>query len=175
MATFNERLRELRNQKGFSQQELADRTNQTKQAISQYERGVRKPDMEVLSALCDIFNVSMDYLTGKANVTIRFLDSKDLEKLSNGNHHIDAQDHYSLNDDYRLPSHVQHTAYDIYKTAPVIYDVYESDDRDDLVKHADYLKRRQDYLLPNAAHAENPTPEQVKNADNIMNNPDEWS
>jgi len=45
MTTFPERLRELRTQRGFSQQDLADRTDQTKQAISQYERGVRRPDM----------------------------------------------------------------------------------------------------------------------------------
>ena len=76
---------------------------------------------------------------------------------------------------YTLPPQIQRTAYDIYKAAPVIYDVYESDDRDDLVKHADYLKRRQDYLLPNAAHEENPTPEQIENADNIMNDPEEWT
>lgn len=82
MATLGERLKELRAQRGFSQQELADRTDQTKQAISQYERGVRKPDIEVLSALCDIFNVSMDYLTGKADVTVRFLKSDDLEALT---------------------------------------------------------------------------------------------
>lgn len=161
MATFSERLKELRIQKGLSQQELADRTYQTKQAISQYERSVRKPDMEVLAALCDIFNVSMDYLTGKADVTVRFLNTDDLKALDTSAH--------------ALPPQIQRTAYDIYKVAPVIYDVYESDDRDDLVKHADYLKRRQDYLLLNAAHAENPTPEQVENADNIMNDPDEWT
>lgn len=69
MATFPERLRELRTQRGFSQQDLADRTDQTKQAISQYERGVRRPDMDMLLALCDIFNVSLDYLTGKEDVT----------------------------------------------------------------------------------------------------------
>ena len=165
MATFSERLKELRAQKGFSQQELADRTNQTKQAISQYERSVRKPDMEVLAALCDIFNVSMDYLTGKADVTVRFLNAEDLKALNT----------CGGSNEYALPPQIQRTAYDIYETAPVIYDVYESDDRDDLVKHADYLKRRQDYLLPNAAHEEDPTPEQIENADNIMNDPEEWT
>lgn len=170
MATFSERLKELRTQKGLSQQELADRTNQTKQAISQYERSVRKPDMEVLAALCDIFNVSMDYLTGKADVTVRFLNTDDLKALDKS-----AQICPVKANDYALPPQIQRTAYDIYKAAPVIYDIYESDDRDDLVKHADYLKRRQGYLLLNAAHAENPTPDQIENADNIMNDPDEWT
>lgn len=82
MATFDERLRELRNQKELSQQDLGDMIDQTKQAISQYERGVRKPDINTLSALSDIFNVSMDYLTGKADVTVRFVNSDDLKVLN---------------------------------------------------------------------------------------------
>ena len=81
MATFPERLRELRTQRGFSQQDLADRTDQTKQAISQYERGVRRPDMDMLLALCDIFNVSLDYLTGKEDVTPRLVDSEGIRAM----------------------------------------------------------------------------------------------
>lgn len=81
MATFNERLRELRTQKGYSQQELADKIHVTKQTISQYERGVRKPDYESLMWLCDIFNVSTDYILGKDDVTMRLLGSDDLRKI----------------------------------------------------------------------------------------------
>lgn len=89
MATFPERLRELRTQRGFSQQDLADRTDQTKQAISQYERGVRRPDMDMLLALCDIFNVSLDYLTGKEDVTPRLVDNNGLRVLET--YHIDEE------------------------------------------------------------------------------------
>ena len=92
MATFSERLRELRTQRGFSQQDLADRTNQTKQAISQYERGVRRPDMDMLLALCDIFNVSMDYMTGKEDVTIRLVDGDGIRKLDSPDCHYTNQE-----------------------------------------------------------------------------------
>ena len=81
MATFHERLRELRIQKGFSQQDLADRIDQTKQNVSQYERGVRRPNMDKLQELCDIFNVSMDYITGKEDVTPRLVDSDGIMAL----------------------------------------------------------------------------------------------
>jgi len=81
MATFHERLRELRIQKGFSQQDLADRIDQTKQNVSQYERGVRRPNMDKLQELCDIFNVSMDYITGKENVTPRLVDSEGIRAM----------------------------------------------------------------------------------------------
>lgn len=85
MASFTDRLRQLRKQAGFSQQELADKMQVTKQTISQYERAVRKPDYDTILFFCDLFNVSADYLLGKADVTIRLLNSDELNLLSNGN------------------------------------------------------------------------------------------
>lgn len=82
MATFSERLRELRTQYDYSQQDLADKMGATKQMISQYERGVRKPDLDTLTALCDVFNVSSDYLMGKSDVTVRLLNTEDLKRLN---------------------------------------------------------------------------------------------
>ena len=82
MATYSERIRELRALHGMSQQDLADRLDVNKVTISQYERGVRKPDLNVLTALCDIFNVSSDYLLGKDDVTIRIVGKEELEKLA---------------------------------------------------------------------------------------------
>ena len=70
MATYSERIKELRTQMHWSQQDLADRLDLSKQTISQYERGVRKPDQDNLIALCDIFNVSTDYLLGKRNCAL---------------------------------------------------------------------------------------------------------
>ena len=82
MAAFSERLKYLRMQSSLSQQDLANKLNMTKQTISQYERGVREPDYDNLLALCDVFNVSSDYLLGKSDVTIRLLNSSELEKLN---------------------------------------------------------------------------------------------
>lgn len=81
MTSFNERLLELRRQRDLSQAELAQYVGVNKQTISQYERGVRRPDLDTLSILCDFFNVSSDYILGKSNVTIRYVDSSDLQKL----------------------------------------------------------------------------------------------
>ena len=48
MATFGERLKFLRDQKGVTQEDLAELLGVNKQTISGYERGVRKPDFERL-------------------------------------------------------------------------------------------------------------------------------
>lgn len=63
------RIKELRLAVGKSQAELADVIGVNKQAISQYERGVRYPKRENMEALADYFNVTIDYLTGKTDVT----------------------------------------------------------------------------------------------------------
>lgn len=101
MTSFKERLRSLRRQNNYSQQELADKIKVSKQTISQYERGIREPDFEYLNALCDIFNVSTDYMLGKANVTMRFLTETDLATLSSCDNHALSPDESSLLEDYR--------------------------------------------------------------------------
>ena len=59
---FNNRLYKLRKQKGFSQEELANRLNVSRQTISKWEVGDSTPDMEKLIAISDLFEVSLDKL-----------------------------------------------------------------------------------------------------------------
>ena len=53
-----------RQNKNMTQEELAKRLGVTPQAVSMYERNVRMPDISVLSSLCEILEVSADYLLG---------------------------------------------------------------------------------------------------------------
>ena len=59
---FNNKLYELRKQKGFSQEELAGRLNVSRQTISKWEVGESAPDMEKLVAISDLFGISLDEL-----------------------------------------------------------------------------------------------------------------
>ena len=59
---FNNKLYELRKQKGFSQEELANRLNVSRQTVSKWEVGESAPDMEKLVAISDLFEVSLDEL-----------------------------------------------------------------------------------------------------------------
>ena len=59
---FNNRLYQLRKQKGFSQEELANRLNVSRQTVSKWEVGDSTPDMEKLIAISDLFDVSLDKL-----------------------------------------------------------------------------------------------------------------
>ena len=61
---FKDVVRSLRNEKGWSQQDVADRLGVHKMTVSGYETGKRKPSFEMLDALSDVFDVSFDYLLG---------------------------------------------------------------------------------------------------------------
>lgn len=64
MVDFGKRLRELRENAGLTQKQLAERIWVSKAAISNYELYERNPSPEVLLKLARVFNVSVDYLLG---------------------------------------------------------------------------------------------------------------
>lgn len=62
--TFSERLLQLRKEKNITQKQLASALNLSEVGIQNYEGGRRKPAYDILIALADYFNVSLDYLVG---------------------------------------------------------------------------------------------------------------
>ena len=56
------RIRELRLQKGWKQEDLAALMHVKRQAIGHYETGERGIDADTICALCDIFGCTADYL-----------------------------------------------------------------------------------------------------------------
>ena len=61
---FSERLRELRQESGFTSDQLAHKIGVTKSTISFWENGINEPKASYIVALSKIFNVSSDYLLG---------------------------------------------------------------------------------------------------------------
>jgi transcriptional regulator with XRE-family HTH domain len=59
---FSNRLYNLRKQSGFSQEELGNKLNVSRQTVSKWEVGDTNPDMERLVMLSDLFQVSLDEL-----------------------------------------------------------------------------------------------------------------
>lgn len=67
---FRDKLYMLRKEKGYSQEELANRCNVSRQAISKWENGTSLPDFENLKTLSKVLQVSIDEL----------LDNKEYEQ-----------------------------------------------------------------------------------------------
>lgn len=55
-------LRELRERRGLTQQELAEQVNATHGLISQYENGITSPSMARATKLARFFGVTLDDL-----------------------------------------------------------------------------------------------------------------
>lgn len=87
MSNFSNTLLYLRQRSGMSQQELAEKSGCSRSAIGMYETGKREPDLETLETFADIFNVDMDFLTGRAessewSVRFRKKLKEDLENVN---------------------------------------------------------------------------------------------
>lgn len=65
--TFAERLSVCRRNGKLSQKSLADIVGVSDAAINMMEKGKRAPSFQVLCALADHFDVSLDYLVGRSN------------------------------------------------------------------------------------------------------------
>ena len=64
---LSERIRQLRQDRGISQVDLAKRLNVTKQSVSNWENDNIQPSIEMLQRIADICSVSTDYLLGREN------------------------------------------------------------------------------------------------------------
>ena len=62
---FSGRLKELRLQHGFSQEELAEKIGIKQNSYSDWEHGKCKPNYEKLEKIADFFGVSLDWLFGR--------------------------------------------------------------------------------------------------------------
>lgn len=68
MSIFKDRLKELRLEKGISQNDLGKILNVSKMAISHWESGHSEPSITQLIILANYFEVSVDYLVAKEDI-----------------------------------------------------------------------------------------------------------
>lgn len=62
---LNERIKQLRTERGLSQVDLAKILNVSKQSISNWENDNIQPSIEMLIKLSRVFSVSTDFLLGE--------------------------------------------------------------------------------------------------------------
>lgn len=73
---FSKRLKELREKKGLSHEQLAEELGIPRSTITHYENSEeRMPRNNRLNQIADYFGVSVDYLIGRAN-TEQFTDNE---------------------------------------------------------------------------------------------------
>jgi len=71
------RIRELRELRGWKQEELGQKLNVGKGAISRYEAEKRQLDPATICTLCDLFGCTADYLLGRSLSPAPVMSSQD--------------------------------------------------------------------------------------------------
>ncbi len=64
MKNFGEKIKEFRISLGLTQKELAQKIGQTQSTIFYWEKNINEPSISSLKKLCEVFDVSADYLLG---------------------------------------------------------------------------------------------------------------
>ncbi len=64
--TLGETIYTLRNARGMSQGDLAERLNVSRQSVSKWENNTSVPELDKLLLLSDLFHISLDELTGRS-------------------------------------------------------------------------------------------------------------
>lgn len=70
---ISERIKQLRKQNKWTQQDLANRLHVGKTTVSNYETGHSDPNIDMINQLSKVFGVSIDYLLGTPNDTVEML------------------------------------------------------------------------------------------------------
>ena len=73
---IGKRIKDMRIERGLSQQELGELLGVTKVSVCGYENGTRTPSLETFKLLAEVFNTTTDYLLGR-EIVIRSTDGKD--------------------------------------------------------------------------------------------------
>ena len=81
-APFPTALRALMEERGKTQENIANAARKTRQTISQYVNGISEPGYDVLVKIADYFDVSVDYLLGRTGDPNRLPSATDELGLS---------------------------------------------------------------------------------------------
>ena len=71
---YNERIREIRENRSLTQQNVADLLNVGQRTYADYESGKTRIPVDSLMILAKYYNVSMDYISGASNILREYPD-----------------------------------------------------------------------------------------------------
>lgn len=180
-----ELIKTARKNKGLTQKQLAEKTGLAIVTIQQYERNLRQPRIENIKKIAEVLDVSPAYLMGwEEEQTLNNLLGKKL-KLLHAN-------------DYLITEYKGVARYIVRsKSKKILYVIDSKTFEDFFCSTSDYVQYNFEKMLEkfpailefnsittppdqdepealNAANDRGATPEEKKNADDIMHNPDGW-
>ena len=81
--SLGDKIRSLRKKNNLSQEQLAEKLNVSRQAVSKWESNIAYPDISNLILLREIFGVTLDYLVIDNNTTESEYINEDIDSFDN--------------------------------------------------------------------------------------------
>lgn len=75
--TFAQKLKQARNNAGYTQRQIAEILNMKQPTLASYELGRTEPDIETLGKLADFYEVSVDWLLGTKGINVSLLPHRE--------------------------------------------------------------------------------------------------
>lgn len=91
---FSQRMRKLREERGWTQREVAERLGIPTNSYSGYERGAREPDFAMVVRIARLYQVSVDYLLGLSDE--RSISNERLAVMNRSLVHLPEEDKETL-------------------------------------------------------------------------------
>ncbi len=61
MKHLHEKLKELRNERGYSQQKVAEALGITRSAYANYEQGLCEPSLDIFQKICQFYEIEAEF------------------------------------------------------------------------------------------------------------------
>lgn len=157
-----ERIKAKRLELGLTQEELASRLGLQKSAIAKYENGrVKNIKRSTIAKLAEMFQCDPSWLMSLEDSYTEETREK-LFAIAEESVIIGMYRDLDAGRKAQADSYIRY-----------LHNEWSTENRTaDVVS---IKQREKDHLIPNAAHEDNPTPEQKKHADDIMNDDSLWS
>jgi len=78
MTQFGDRIKELREKRNWTQQDVATFVNKKRADIGGYETNRTSPNLETIVNLADLFKVSVDYLLGRTDDPYQMYNAEEM-------------------------------------------------------------------------------------------------
>lgn len=92
LSIISSNIKETRKKRGFTQEEVSKLIGISRSTIAKWENGSREPNALELKKLCELFNVSSDYIYGRSdsfnNINIPKEYNLDINRLNSMGKHV---------------------------------------------------------------------------------------
>ncbi|KEK12998.1 hypothetical protein EP18_03800 [Lysinibacillus sphaericus] len=107
MKTFGDKMKVLRESKGWTQKYTAEKMDVSPQMYNNYEKNKTNPSLEILKRICDLYSINLDTLDGTYDNVDEFLYSVELDnsyfKNEEGNKENDEKNNLHEEFPYIIP------------------------------------------------------------------------